>query len=48
MNTIICQKIIIVHNDTLIEQNYYCVCVFCSILRLYILAYSVSSKGYGT
>ena len=33
-------KFIIVHNDTLIHINYYCGCVFCSILRLCILAFA--------
>ena len=43
-----CQKFIIVYNDTSIHLNYYCGCVFCSILRLCILAfaYSFTSKVY--
>ena len=40
MNTIICQKLIIVHTDILIHLNYCCACVLCSILRLYILAFA--------
>jgi len=39
-NAILCQKLIIVHTDTLIHLNSYCVCVFCSILRLCIPAFA--------
>ena len=45
MNTIICQKLIIVHTDTLIRLNYYCVCVLCSILRLCIPAFAYFFKS---